>query len=151
MEKKIYKIQDWQLDEIELNEKELEIYKKKYMSYNKGDMLIFNLDYNLIKPYVVRLLQMKGFYDDYNKITIMIVWVLCVVIWSLFYFFNNNINNKIKWMQKTYISKLNEINKWIKFTENKMNNVSETINEINDKSIILNKKILHYITIKKWK
>jgi hypothetical protein len=43
------------------------------MFYQENEIIIFNFDYNLAKPYIMRILKKKKFLDDYNKFTIIIV------------------------------------------------------------------------------
>lgn len=108
IKRNIYKIENWNLKKMYITDKQVENYSKKYMHYVYDDLIIFNFDYNLIKPYVVRLLQKKGFYDDYNKTTIAIITtILFIFIW-IYYLFNNWINKKIDTINKTFISQINK-------------------------------------------
>jgi hypothetical protein len=57
---KIYKIDNGYLLPIELEEKQLKERKKKYFFYEKDEMIIFNFDYNKIKPFVMSILAKKN-------------------------------------------------------------------------------------------
>lgn len=92
---KYYKIENGFLFEIDLNEKQIKEYQKKYFYYNKDEMIIFNFDYNKIKPLVLSIMQKKWYIKNLVKaLTISFVWVI-IFFMILFYLFNRNIENKI--------------------------------------------------------
>jgi len=131
---KIYKIENWNLLKIELKEKEIENYKKKYMTYITEDTIIFNFDYNLAKPYIMRILQKKKFLDDYNKFTIIIVWLLV----ALFYVFTTLMTSSIKTeFNKIYdLLKINEKEAGKILDKYKEKKEIKTINPISNSVII---------------
>ena len=92
---KIYKIENWHLLKIDLTEKEIAEYKKKYMHYEVDDLLIFNFDYNIVKPYVINILKKKKFLDDYNKASIFVVSIIMFIWFMLNFYFVSSIKNEV--------------------------------------------------------
>jgi hypothetical protein len=73
---KIYKIDNGYLLPVELEEKQLKEWKKKYFFYEKDEMIIFNFDYNKIKPFVMSILAKKKYLEDFNKKTLLLITII---------------------------------------------------------------------------
>jgi len=97
---KYYKIENWFLFDIELDEKKSKEYMKKYFYYNRNGIIIFNFDYNKIKPIVISILEKKWYIKNLAKIlTISLIWVIFFFL-ILFWLFNNSINKKLDLITK---------------------------------------------------
>ncbi len=133
---KTFKIENWFLFEIELTEKQKQEYMKKYFYYNREDMIIFNFDYNKIKPLVISIMQKKWYIKNLVKsLTISFIWIVFFFL-IIFYLFNKNINWKIDLL----IKKLNN-----EKIQNKKITISNPVGSIHHDIFTWNNNILNWI------
>ena len=125
-----YKIENWILQKINLDEKKSKEYYKKYITYKGEGFTIYNFDYNLIKPYVVRLLQLKGYFEDYNKITIIIIVSVLFVIVGLFYYNNHTGSEKLNKLSNIYNTKVDKLKNDLNFIKNNENKLYYIMNQV---------------------
>jgi len=108
---KTYIIDNWHLLKVELSEKEIKNWKKNFFHYQVDDIVIFNKDYNKIKPYLMYLLQKKGFIKYvYNTVLVIWFWLISFILYFVYYNLNKNINLNIK-KTETVINKLEDLTK----------------------------------------
>ncbi len=93
---KIYKIDNGYLLPVDLDEKQLKERKKKYFFYEKDDFLIFNFDYNKIKPFVLSILKKKKYLEDINKKLLAIVGIMLASTFFISYYYLNQIKGEYK-------------------------------------------------------
>jgi hypothetical protein len=66
-----------------MDEKQLNSWKKKYFFYEKDDIIIFNFDYNKIKPFVMSILNKKKYIENFN-IAMVIMGSIILILFGIF-------------------------------------------------------------------
>ncbi len=107
---KTYKLEDWHLFSIELTENEQKKFSTKYkkMKDPNWDFCIYDFDEKNIINVVKRLMQKKGFYDDYNKKTIIIIAIACILNIFVLRFGYNTFNQTVINLQEKVIEQKKE-------------------------------------------